>query len=119
MIVAVSVTGNKIPATIDSRFGRAPWFLLYDVETSDECFIPNTAAEAGTGAGTGAVQVLADIDVNCVIGAEPGPKAADALKALGIDAFNPGTISDAVTAIAAWREGKLERYQRSNGLYRA
>lgn len=119
MIVALSVTGNKAPATLDSRFGRAPWFLLHDTETSAERFIPNPSSESGTGAGTGAVQTLADADVDCVIGAEPGPKADDALKALGIDAFNPGMISDATEAIAAWRDGKLERYHKPAGLYRA
>lgn len=110
MIVAVAVTGNKMPAPIDTRFGRAPWFLIYDNETNDERFIPNPSSESGRGAGIGAVQVLADAEVDCVIGAEPGPKATETLKILGIDAFNPEIISDAVTAIAAWREGKLERY---------
>jgi predicted Fe-Mo cluster-binding NifX family protein len=119
MIVAISVTGNAAPASIDTRFGRAPWFLLYNTETSGERFIPNPSSEAGTGAGTGAVQILADADVDCVIGAEPGPKAIDALKTLGIDAFNPGTISEAATAIAAWQEGKLERYEKPAGLFRA
>ncbi len=119
MIVAVSVTGNTAPATIDIRLGRAPWFLLHNTETGAEHFIPNPSSEAGTGAGTGAVQTLADADVDCVIGAEPGPKAENALKALGIDAFNPGEISDAAAAIAAWREGKLERYHKPSGLYRA
>jgi predicted Fe-Mo cluster-binding NifX family protein len=119
MIVALSVTGSESPATIDTRFGRAPWFLLYDTETSEERFIQNLSAEAGTGAGTGAVQILADADVDCVIGAEPGPKASDALDSLRIDAFNPGTISDANAAITAWQEKKLERYQQQPaGLYR-
>lgn len=119
MILAVSVSGDTAPATIDTRFGRAPWFLLHDTETGTERFIPNPSSDAGTGAGTGAVQILADADVDCVIGAEPGPKATDALKTLGIDAFDPGTISDAAAAIAAWREGKLERYQKPVGLFRA
>jgi predicted Fe-Mo cluster-binding NifX family protein len=119
MIVALSVTAPESPATIDIRFGRAPWFLLINTETSEERFMPNPSAEAVTGAGTGAVQILADAEVDCVIGAEPGPKATEVLNNLGIDAFNPGTISDANAAIAAWQEKKLERYQQQPaGLYR-
>lgn len=119
MIVALSVSGSETPATLDTRFGRTPWFLLYDTETCDERFIPNPSSEAGTGAGTGAVQILVDANVDCVIGAEPGPKATEVLKTLGIDAFNPGTISEATAAISAWQEGKLQRYEQPIGLYRA
>jgi predicted Fe-Mo cluster-binding NifX family protein len=33
MKVAVSAAGSKPASQVDARFGRAPWFLLYDTQS--------------------------------------------------------------------------------------
>ena len=45
MIVAITSTGNTIESSIDPRFGRCAFFVLYDTESKEIFFHNNPYKE--------------------------------------------------------------------------
>ncbi|NTW26680.1 MAG: diguanylate cyclase, partial [Lentimicrobium sp.] len=41
MKIAITSTGNSMESTIDQRFGRCAYFVIYDSTTRSIDFIPN------------------------------------------------------------------------------
>lgn len=107
MKVAVTTTGDNLSAPFDSRFGRAPKFLIYDTETERFLTIDNAQnLNAAQGAGIQAAQAVAGAGVSGVITGHCGPKAFRALKAAGITIYHTEatTVGDALERMKA---GKL------------
>ena len=74
MKVAITSTGNNLQSTIDPRFGRCAYFVIYDTETKAVEFIPNPNLEATEGAGPASVQLVASRDITKVVSGEFGMK---------------------------------------------
>lgn len=97
MRIAVSSQGRDLDSMVDPRFGRTPYFIIYD--TSDDSFevLNNDQnVQAAQGAGVQAAQIVADKRVDIVISGNFGPKAFATLSAAGIKA-------------ATWAEGKVSQ----------
>ena len=94
------------------RFGRAEAFLVAEREdgTTIET-IDNASASASHGAGTGAASVLRSAGVDAVISGRFGPKAFDALRASGIEAWIAPPGITAGEAFRMLEDGGLERMQ--------
>ena len=76
MKVAISTSGNTLDSPLDGRFGRAPRFLVYDVETESFELVDNTQnLNAAQGAGIQAAQTVAGTDAEALITGHCGPKA--------------------------------------------
>ncbi len=71
----ITSTGDSLKSKFDLRFGRAGWFCIYDSETKTAEFIENENKEAKGGAGTKAVEFVAEQGVTKVISGDFGPKA--------------------------------------------
>ncbi len=84
--LAVPAVGESgLSALMDPRFGRAPCFLVVDVESGDLVeTIVNASAASAHGAGTGAAGLMAAAGVDVVVAGRFGPKAQQALQAAGI-----------------------------------
>jgi predicted Fe-Mo cluster-binding NifX family protein len=104
MRVGISATGRDLDARVDDRFGRCPWFLVVDSDSSEFTALENLHAEEGMGAGMGAAKDLIDARVDAVISGQVGPKAYEVLKAVNIDIF---LVSGSITVKDA-----LERLER-------
>ena len=74
MKIAITTTGNSPEATLDSRFGRCSYFVIYDTKTGSMEFIPNPNRSAMEGAGPASVQLVASRGVEKVISGEFGAK---------------------------------------------
>jgi predicted Fe-Mo cluster-binding NifX family protein len=72
-------------ATVSAVFGRAKSFAIYDEEASVLSILANEGASSEHGAGTGAAAFLAGKGVQAILAPEVGPKAAEALRAAGIE----------------------------------
>jgi predicted Fe-Mo cluster-binding NifX family protein len=82
MRIAVTSSGPSPEDAFDSRFGRAPFILVYDTggdvwEVIDNS--PNCTAQSG--AGIGAADLVARAEVDVVMTGYLGPKAEQALAA--------------------------------------
>ena len=88
--IAISVLrgGQGLGASMDDRFGRAEAFLVVERETGEAIeTIDNALVGAAHGAGTGTANMLKSAGVGTVISGRIGPKASDALRAHGIEAW--------------------------------
>ncbi|NEW84653.1 MAG: dinitrogenase iron-molybdenum cofactor biosynthesis protein [Mariniphaga sp.] len=74
MKVAITSTGNSLDSTLDSRFGRCSYFVVYDTESQSTEFIPNSNKENVEGAGPASVQLVASRGAEKVVSGEFGAK---------------------------------------------
>lgn len=101
MIIAISATGTDLNSDIDTRFGRARVFVIYDVESGEHTALENTIQmNAVQGAGIQTAQNLANAGVGAVLTRHCGPKAYKTLASAGIDVYVDvtGKVADAVEA---------------------
>lgn len=84
MKVAITSTGNSLESSLDQRFGRCAFFVIYDTETKGMEFLPNPNTEAQEGAGPASVQLVAGREVKKIISGEFGIKIKSLLDSLKI-----------------------------------
>jgi predicted Fe-Mo cluster-binding NifX family protein len=107
MKIAFTTSGNDLNAPLDSRFGRAPKFLIYDLEAKTFEIIDNEQnLNAAQGAGIQSAQNIARLGVKALVTGHCGPKAFRVLEAAGIKIYN--TSAAAVKeALELYIAGKL------------
>jgi predicted Fe-Mo cluster-binding NifX family protein len=109
MKIAFTAKENTLDSQIDERFGRARYFLIYDLEKEDYDFIENKQAlDSPSGAGIQAAQIILDQGVSALVTGHCGPKAYKALEAANISIYVQarGEIKD---VIQAYKQGKLKK----------
>ena len=84
MKVAITSTGNSLESTIDRRFGRCAYFVVYDTESKSMEFIPNPNKEAEEGAGPASVQLIVSRDSKKIVSGEFGINIKSMLDSLKI-----------------------------------
>ncbi|MGA1844983.1 MAG: NifB/NifX family molybdenum-iron cluster-binding protein [bacterium] len=108
MKIAFSTSGETLDAPVDTRFGRAPKFLVYDMETNTFQVIDNHQnMNAMQGAGIQAAQTIARLGVDGLVTGHCGPKAFRVLSAAGITIYNTDAPTIAA-ALEALRSGTLK-----------
>ena len=114
MRIAVTTQGNDLGAQIDSRFGRAPNFLLVDTESMRFDVIANTQSlDLAQGAGIQSAQNVLVHKPDVVLTGNCGPKAFRVLRAGGIKVIVgvKGRIAD---AIHEYLDGKYAEATEAN-----
>jgi predicted Fe-Mo cluster-binding NifX family protein len=79
MKIIISSQGGELSSGFDPRFGRAPWFCLYDDQTREANFIENKFADSPSGAGKKASELVVELGAERIISGDFGPKAKDVL----------------------------------------
>ena len=113
MRIAGTSAGNEPDSNVDDRFGRCPFFMIYDTEKKGYESVDNRGNAGGGGAGISTAQSIMDLNVSAVITSNLGPNAYRVLNAGGIEVYLcPGvTIADAVDK---FNKGELESMGGSN-----
>lgn len=108
MLIAMAARKASLQTKLEARFGRAPYFILVEVETDEWRVIRNSGVEASGGAGTRAAQILIEEGVDALICGRVGPKASAALAAANIGIYHaaPGALHEVLDAFKA---GSLSR----------
>lgn len=107
MKIALTTSGSDLNAPLDSRFGRAPKFLIYDLDANTFEVVDNSQnLNAAQGAGIQSAQNIARLGVQALVTGHCGPKAFRTLQAAGIKIYNTSaaTVSE---ALEQYRAGKL------------
>lgn len=110
MKIAITAHGDSSSATVDSRFGRADYFVFYDQESDTWDSLANAQnIEAAHGAGIQAGQNLAKTGAKVLITGHVGPKAFKVLNAeqIAMYSFGDNVNSNVEEVLAAFRAGKL------------
>jgi predicted Fe-Mo cluster-binding NifX family protein len=99
MKLAITTSGDDLEAPLDSRFGRAPRFLIYDLDQESFQVVDNQQSlDAAQGAGIQAAETIARSGAKALVTGHCGPKAFRVLAAAGIKIFNTdaGTVAEAL-----------------------
>ena len=114
MKVVFTTSGDDLAAPLDSRFGRAPKFIVYDLDNETfEVFDNFQNLNAAQGAGIQSAETVARLGAKALVTGHCGPKAFRVLQAAGIKIFT----TDATTvaeALALYRAGKLAEAQSAD-----
>ena len=112
MKYAVSVREESVDARVDSRFGRAQIFALYDSTTGECSWHPNTQNfQAAQGAGIQTAQNVVNLGAEAVISGHCGPKAWRVLEAAGVRIYaveGSPTLKEAVQLIESGKIKAME-----------
>lgn len=85
MKIAVSASGPSLEATVDPRFGRAPYLLIVDPDTLEFKAVANQInLQAAQGAGIQTAALVARYQPAAVLTGHCGPKAFQTLQSAGI-----------------------------------
>jgi predicted Fe-Mo cluster-binding NifX family protein len=107
--ILITANGETLDAPVDSRFGRAARFILYDSTTREVTAVDNRQnLEAAQGAGIQAAEIVSRLGAECLLTGHCGPKAFRALSAAGIRVYN-GASGTVAQAIASFEAGRLRQ----------
>lgn len=107
MKIAIPANGNNAESMIDARFGRSPWFLIFDSETSTWQAIENSPdLQAVQGAGIQSAETIIQNGATALLTPHCGPKAFRVLQAAGIEVYL-GVSGKVADALAEFQSGGL------------
>jgi len=112
MKIVISAQGKTLQDKVDARFGRCPFFVIYNTETKEEQIIDNQDVEQEAhGAGPRTAQRLSEYDCNVLItGNGPGGNAASLLSKMNIDVFVGAGDMIIEKAIESYLKGELKKF---------
>ncbi len=112
MKIAFSTSGDNLEAPLDIRFGRAPKFLVLELDDGSFTVIDNEQnLNASQGAGIQSAQNVARSGAKVLVSGHCGPNAFRVLAAAGIKVYTSG----AATVAAALDDFKAGRLQEASG----
>ncbi|MEZ7891294.1 MAG: NifB/NifX family molybdenum-iron cluster-binding protein [Candidatus Wallbacteria bacterium] len=81
MLIAITAQGAGLESPIDEKFGRAPYIVVYDLESNSikETIDNSTNCNLSQGAGIQTASKMAELKVNWVLTGHVGPKAEQVL----------------------------------------
>jgi predicted Fe-Mo cluster-binding NifX family protein len=109
MEIIISTQEPRLDGPVDSRFGRAQYFLKVNCETKTWEAFPNPAKGKSGGAGVVAAQFAVDQQAHAIISGDFGPNAARVLRVAGVRMLRfSDSITTAYDALDQYLQGKLE-----------
>ncbi len=114
MKVAFTASGKNLDSPLDTRFGRAPGFLVYDTDSGAAEFIDNQQSlNAAQGAGIQAAETVIRTGARALVTGHCGPKAFRVLSAAGVKVYNTDQTTVAA-ALEAFKAGRLKPAQSAD-----
>lgn len=118
MKIGIPSVGKEIGDRVDDRFGRAMYYIIYDLEKETYEAIENTARDEVSAAGGLAVRLLDKHEVTVALIPEIGPKALQAFKAFDMRAYSYEREQTVMSVLKQYKENKLAKVvQESHGGY--
>jgi len=109
MKIGICALGPDLNSQVSPVFGRAPYFLILNLENDEFEAISNPAFENSRGAGVGASQILVSRGVKIIICGNFGPNAFSVLKISGVKIYSGVMGLTAKEAVKRYKEGRLKR----------
>ena len=114
--ICITSTGSTLGSSIDPRFGRCQYFLIFDEKGKLVKKILNEAGQSMQGAGVSAAQVIADEKVDVIITGNIGPNAYNVLNSSKIKIFSGVFGMSAKQAFEMYKKEKLKEVEPSTEL---
>ena len=114
MIIAITSTGKELDSSLDTRFGRCKYIIIYNTDDSSFSVHDNQLnLNAAQGAGIQTAQNILNKNANIVITGNLGPNAFKVLQAGEVKTFLAGNIS-VKQAIEDYQNNKLKELNNPN-----
>ena len=114
MRIAFTTSGETPEAPLESRFGRAPRFLIHDTGTGGFEVLENRQnLDAAQGAGIQSAMALCRAGVDAVVTGHCGPKAFATLDAANV-AVHPASGGTVGEALQRFLRGELEQAEAAD-----
>ena len=93
MKLIISAQDPSLESSVDRRFGRCTWLILFDTETNQWEAFQNPGSIQSGGAGVAAAQFVVDKGAEVVLSGDFGPNASRAFQAanIGMQRFTDST----------------------------
>ena len=103
MKITIPMNEQNLDSDVCPSFGRTPYYLFYDTDTSESKWLENSAAESSGGAGIQAAQILTDNGANALITPRCGENAEKVLRGAKIMIYHStdGTAKQNIDALTA------------------
>ena len=101
MKIAVASRGKTISSRVDDRFGRCPYFLVFDTTSLTMEMIDNPGLKEKNAAGIRACQMLIANNINAVVVKNIGHNSLVTLTGADMDVYTvtSGTVSAAIEKV--------------------
>ncbi len=99
MKIAIASQRPELSGTVDPRFGRARYFIIYNTDDDSWNVIDNSQnSDVAHGAGIQTAQRVINAGAEMIVSGNFGPKAADVLEAAGVvtTIWAEGTVADVI-----------------------
>ncbi|MCS3901202.1 NifB/NifX family molybdenum-iron cluster-binding protein [Methanococcus voltae] len=106
MKICITSTGKELNSNFEQRFGRSPYFIIYDTESKEFEAIDNTNTSSAHGAGIGSAQLIIQNKAKVLISGNIGPNAKAVLESEGINVLK-GTESTVIENINKFEANEL------------
>ncbi len=114
MKIAITVDGMTLDSVLDSRFGRARRFMLYDTEGGTFDLLDNAQnLDAAQGAGIQSAQNVANAGAEALITGHTGPKAFAVLQKAKIAVYH-SEVRPVRDIVNAFKKGELQRAESAD-----
>ncbi len=114
MVVALTAQEESFDSAVDSRFGRAKKFMIYDIEKGTFSFIDNNQnLNSPQGAGIQSAQNVVEAGAGAVITGHCGPKAFQVLETAGLEVY----LGDGMTlkeAVEKFKNNELDKIKSAD-----
>lgn len=108
MKILITASSEDLNGQVDPRFGRAPYYVIFDSENPDAVqIVPNPNAASPSGAGIAAAQYVASQGVSIVVSGAFGPNASSVLASAGIQMVSAPSGVSVKEAFEMAIQGKL------------
>ena len=101
MKIAITATGKTLDSQVDSRFGRASWFIIIDTGSMEFEAVANDNVSAAGGAGISSAKVVIESGAEAVLTGNCGPNAHRTLVAGGVAVYTgaAGTVKETIESL--------------------
>lgn len=106
MRLAISSSGADLSSSVDPRFGRCRFLVLFDTDTGNWEAVANANIDAAGGAGIRTAQLVVDKETEAVITGNVGPNAMGVLSSAGIPVYT-GVSGTVESAVKLYKDGGL------------
>ena len=102
--------------SLDRRFGRCEFFIIYDTETKESVSIVNSGASAAGGAGIAAASQILEHNPQVVITGNLGPNAFEIIEKAEVKAYSCEVVS-ITEAVEKYQKNELSLISAAGGAH--
>jgi predicted DNA-binding protein (UPF0251 family)/predicted Fe-Mo cluster-binding NifX family protein len=114
--IAICASGESPSSSVDGRFGRCAYFMLWDDEQGSFEAISNSGPELNQGAGNGAAKELLRRGAGTLICNRVGPKAFTVLQKAGVKVYEAGEGINVESVLKQYQAGSLPLIEAANNI---